>query len=103
MSAAFLLSGLLWFGAFLMLPAAGETWRDRPPTRFQGDTEAVVVFTTEGEVQSRCPTPRGKIAVGCTVAGTIYVPNACRWRDPYAVLLCHEMGHVSGWSGFHED
>lgn len=46
--------------------------------------------------------PQVDYAVGCTVGSTIYVPNPCRWRDPYATLLCHEMGHVNGWSAFHE-
>ena len=83
--------------------AGRSTWRDRPPQRFQGDASAVVVFTTEGHVQSRCPVARPAVAVGCTSGGVIYVPNPCRWRDPYAVLLCHEIGHISGWSGLHED
>jgi hypothetical protein len=83
-------------------PLAGATWRDKPPGRFQYDTAALVDFTTEGNVQSKCPMTPPKVAVGCTAGGTIYVPNPCRWKDPYAVLLCHEIGHVNGWSGLHE-
>jgi hypothetical protein len=59
-----------------------------------------VVFTTEARVQRMCPQVR--YAVGCTVGGTIYVPNPCRWGDGYATLMCHEMAHVSGWSAEHE-
>lgn len=100
LAAAVALSGLFWWWAFSYLPAGQGTWRDRPPQRFQGDTAAFVVFTTEGRVQAMCPQVR--YAVGCTVGDTIYVPNACRWRDPYAGLLCHELGHINSWSAFHE-
>ena len=86
--------------AIHFMPSAGSTWRDRPPVRYQGDGVAGVVFTTEGGVQSMCPAVG--YAIGCTVGSTIYVPNPCRWRDPYATLLCHELGHVNGWSALHE-
>jgi hypothetical protein len=46
--------------------------------------------------------PQVRYAVGCTVGGTIYVPNPCRWGDGYATLMCHELGHVNGWSAEHE-
>jgi hypothetical protein len=98
--AVFALSGVAWWGLFSLLPAGQGTWRDRPPTRYQGDAVAGVVFTTEGGVQAMCPGVR--YAVGCTVGGTIYLPNPCRWRDAYATLACHELGHVNGWSAFHE-
>jgi hypothetical protein len=98
--AAFAFSGLFWWWLFTLLPSGGSDWRDRPPTRFQGDATAGVVFTTEARVQRMCPQVRN--AVGCTVGGTIYVPNPCRWGDGYATLMCHEMAHVSGWSAAHE-
>ena len=85
--------------AVLTLP--GSTWRDRPPVRYQGDAIAGVVFTTEAHVQRMCPQVRH--AVGCTVGSAIYVPNPCRWNDPYATLLCHELGHVNGWTANHEE
>lgn len=101
-AAAFVGSGLFWWWLFSLLPQAQATWRDRPPTRYQGDNSATVVFTTEAEVQRQCPMQPPRFALGCTVGGTIYLPNPCRWRDAYATLACHELGHVSGWSAFHE-
>ena len=101
--AAFAFSGLFWLVLLLSSceqPSAGQaTWRDKPPARYQGDVTAGVVFTSEGRVQRMCP--QISYAVGCTVGGTIYVPNPCRWNDPYATLLCHEMGHVNGWPAGH--
>ena len=92
---------VLWL--IIFSPMAGATWRDKPPSRYQYDTSATVEFTTEGGVQSKCPMPHPKVAVGCTANNIIYVPNPCRWKDPYAVLLCHEVGHINGWSGLHEN
>jgi hypothetical protein len=97
---AFTVSGLIWWWVFSFLPSGGSTWRDLPPQRFQGNTAAAVVFTDERTVQRMCPHVR--MAVGCTVGRTIYVPNPCRWGDAYATLLCHELGHVNGWSTHHE-
>ena len=94
------LGALLWL-AGCDQPSGGGTWQDRPPSRFQGDAVAGVVFTTEGGVQRMCP--QVNYAVGCTVGSTIYVPNPCRWRDPYATLLCHEIGHVNSWPSNHPD
>lgn len=100
---AFIVSALLWVGLFSCGPApGGSTWRDKPPARFQGDVVAGVVFTTEAGVQRMCPLTGGQVAVGCTVGSTIYAPNPCRWSDPYAVLVCHELGHVNGWAPAHE-
>lgn len=99
--AAFIMSGVIWWFLFSLLPSGGSMWRDRPPQRFQGDTSAVVVFTNERTVQRMCPTVPG--AVGCTVGRTIYAPNPCRWGDAYATLMCHEMGHVNSWPNHHPD
>lgn len=82
----------------------GASWRDRAPVRFQQDAAAIVRFTTPAEIQQRCPFPPGSglVAVACTAGLTVYLPNPCTWSDPYAVLACHELGHVNGWSGAHE-
>ena len=98
--AAFAFSGLFWWWAFSFLPAGGSSWRDRPPARFQGNATAGVVFTNERQIQRMCPQVSG--AIGCTVGGTIYVPNPCTWGDAYATLMCHELGHVNSWSQAHE-
>lgn len=77
----------------------GPTWRDKPPARFQGNTSAAVVFTDAAMIARACPSTPNPVA--CTRGRTIYMPNACAWSDPYAVLLCHEIGHVNSWPADH--
>jgi hypothetical protein len=43
--------------------------------------------------------PRGSIA--CANEGWAIMPNPCAWRDPYAKMMCHELGHANGWAAGH--
>lgn len=75
------------------------------PGRYRGDNHAQVVFTSRQEVlDAACPPTADYTALACTVGKRrITLPNPCLWpNDPYAVLVCHELGHVNGWSAKHE-
>lgn len=80
-----------------------------PPERFRGDGAAVVFFVSD--VEAYCgPSDPGKRVIACarrTRDGTpvIVLPNPCpiaELGDPYAIVACHEAGHVSGWGANHE-
>lgn len=94
----------------VMFPTAAGTINDGlPPTRFQGDNYATVIFTTNVELY--CGTlPKPAQIIACrrqTVEGqnVIVLPNPCPLGDAewFARIACHEMGHVSGWTAEHED
>lgn len=78
------------------LPTVGET--RRPPMRMQGDARAVLEAIEPEAIESVC----GPDTLACmrdvSHSPTVVMPNPCAFPwDPYAVLLCHELGHVNGW------
>ena len=83
-------SGLISTGDYV-LSLAGEN----PPAEYQGDVRAVIEFVAADKVSDRC----GTAAMACG-GNPAVMPNPCRFNkdDPYARLLCHELGHVNGWS-----
>ena len=82
-----------------------------PPERFRGNTSAVVIFTDKagvGEICGTVPPPQQIIACAFrTKTGTpvIVMPNACKIGEVelYARIMCHEAGHIQGWTGDHEE
>lgn len=78
------------------------------PERHQGNRVAVVRFEGHEGIATQCGVakpPLVLIACAGKVKGvpTIAVPNPCLLPgDFYARLLCHELGHLNGWSGAHE-
>lgn len=93
-------------------PGAGgsEVSEGPPPARFRGDTTASsVVFTSD--VEKKCKAAGLKEIAGtktnaCSMVGgsvrAIIVSNPCKASGKYAEDLCHELGHLNGWSGKHE-
>lgn len=82
-----------------ILPLVGET--QRPPQKFQGNARAVLEVIDPDEIESACLVG-GPGALACTKLypdrPTIVMPNPCAFPfDSYAVMLCHEVGHVNGW------
>jgi hypothetical protein len=80
-----------------------------PPVRFQGSTAAVVIFTDRAGIDSACGiAPPGYRIIACTrtmnATPVVFMPNACPFGDSefYARIMCHEAGHVQGWTGMHE-
>ncbi|HVL29543.1 MAG TPA: hypothetical protein VM326_02335 [Sphingomicrobium sp.] len=77
-----------------------------PPERFQGEGWAVVITARQAGVETLC----GKAAAGRTVACAltdrriVVTPNPCLFatREWYAAILCHEIAHLNGWSGEHD-
>lgn len=94
-----------------------------PPERFRGDRRRVPVsFLTLAEIRKVC----GPDAGACVLGGEVFLPNPCEdsktaragWdndvpviesQDEYGysdlnvfqTIVCHELGHVNGWSGEH--
>lgn len=71
-----------------------------PPRRYRENNGAVVQFVSDHELAKVC----GREAVACVktvgMASVVYVLNPCRVlrRDEYSTILCHELGHVNGWT-----
>lgn len=94
-----------------VLPLVRET--SMPPVARRGDARAVVEFIDPRAVGSACVGAQVVVGtygapLGCTLMWpgrpTVVVPNPCAFPwDDYAALLCHELGHVNGWTHARED
>lgn len=76
-----------------------------PPARYRKDNAAVVYFVDDvSPLCGRASTP-GFVIVACARGNQIAMPNPCRFAasEYYARIMCHELGHVSGWPGTHGD
>lgn len=81
---------------------------DLPPARYQGDATVSVSFASTRGVNDRCAqvvgqSPPGRHWGACHLStGIIIFPNPCLYPDqPYAKLMCHELGHANGWPADH--
>lgn len=75
-----------------------------PPQRYQGDNVAVLTFSASAPADCAGGSREFGVTVeACTRGNLVTVPNPCAWpgSDPYAQLLCHELGHVNGWPSNH--
>jgi hypothetical protein len=86
--------------------AADDLAQVVPPERYQRDIGVVTIFSHQG-VRSLCTL---KNALACTKVyknGSVLlvVPNPCplAGKELYATILCHELGHLNGWSALHGD
>lgn len=93
-----LILGVVW----LAWPKTGGFSPDLPPNRYRDDIRVQVRFTESA--QAMCgiiKAPAGSIACAPVGGDLIIAPNPCAWRDPYAKLMCHEIGHANGWGAEH--
>lgn len=88
---------------------AGGTSSDAiPPERFQQTVRfTLLLVRTQDELERQCgrATKPGKIRMGCTIGNDFVVlrlPCEDAPVDYTARIVCHEAGHVAGWSGYHE-
>lgn len=90
--------------------AMGTVNSGLPPERFRGNAAALVYFTDRTGVEQLCGTaepPNIMIACKRSFAGDgviVIMPNPCLIGEAefFAKIMCHEMGHVQGWGGNHE-
>lgn len=96
--------------AAVMLAAPSEPpkWSNAiPPTRFNSEGVAVVVFLEPSAIGDACSSvgtpPPGLTIKACTLAskeGAITVmPHPIYWAhdEYYARLMAHELAHLNGW------
>lgn len=82
-----------------------------PPERFRGNNAAIVIFADRAGIDQMCGVAApGYRIVACKFdlqngAPVIVMPNPCPLgsTENYARVMCHELGHVNGWTGEHED
>ena len=93
--------GIGW-ALWAMMPVAGGFNPQLPPDRYRGDAKVQVRFTKHAEPLCRIiKAAPGSIACAPVGGDLIIAPNPCRWRDPYAKLMCHEKAHALGWGADH--
>lgn len=86
-----------------------------PPARFRAANGAPVIFTRVAHEMcapfSPWIGPNTRINA-CTIRNrvtgaviVVFLPHPCDFRSEgfFAFAACHELGHVNGWSGEHED
>ena len=91
----------------IVILAASTVSSAAPPVQYQGEASAYVHFVRN--VPATCPF---KAPEGYTVKGwhqrlngqsIIILPHPCAYpAEEFARIACHEIGHVNGWSGMHE-
>lgn len=87
----------MWACAFYALA-------DGPPRSRRADNNARAFFiASDAEREERCRqygAPAGSYA--CANPNMMILPNPCTYAgDPFAEIVCHELGHVNGWSPAH--
>lgn len=97
----------------LALPqsAVAKNSIDWAPERFRGNNVAVVIFTDRAGLDELCGVaPPPGVILACKrqlTNGTpvLILPNPNTYVGPvhYQQLVGHELGHVNGWSGEHEE
>ena len=101
------LLALLAASSFL---AAPQTFTDAaPPDRFTKNAVITLELKDQAGIDAECQwrygtPPAGMQTNGCAFDATVVAPNPCEFArsERYARLLCHELGHVNGWSSGHE-
>jgi hypothetical protein len=75
---------------------------DLPPLKYRGDISTTVAFVNDLNKACGEP-PKDKRWLGCRRGGIVYMPNPCPTGqvEEYAKIMCHEMGHVNGWTRDH--
>lgn len=73
-----------------------------PPARYQTNNIAQVVFVDRADIQRICRSSNPNV-VACASGNTIIMQNPCpsAYYSYYAQIMCHELGHVNGWPGYH--
>lgn len=78
------------------------TSENMPPEEYRGDytTLSSVLTLPETRIREICGSEHALACAGREGSfDVLYLPNPCGYpSDPYAVLLCHEMAHLQGWS-----
>lgn len=76
-----------------------------PPAIFQRDTSAIIQTVPPDEIALYCGTEAAACQTDRADHPIVVMPNPCAYvimpngqRDPYASVLCHELGHANGWS-----
>jgi hypothetical protein len=76
----------------------------KPPADKQGPAAASVFFAEQPGIDHLCGGRDKVIACAQIGGGTMALPNPCQPRfagESYAAVVCHEKGHILGWS--HEE
>lgn len=75
---------------------------DLPPKQYRGDATLKVDFTRHASTLcSIVKAEPGSIACAGIGSDWAIMPNPCGWSDPYARMMCHEIGHANGWGAEH--
>ncbi len=85
-------------------PAQAQTlWSDAiPPERYQKEAGALVFFRID--VSQLCgQSGHARPFIACQAGETIVLPMPCPYAatETYARIVCHEIGHRSGWPASH--
>jgi hypothetical protein len=62
----------------------------------KGDNAGPVVFQGPAGIAKACAE-----ALACVRNGVTHLPNPNAYKDPYAQIVAHELGHKNGWPSDH--
>jgi hypothetical protein len=80
----------------------GRVFDGPPPERFKGNNTLILTF--HSDLKEACgEPPKGKRFLGCARGNRVAMPNPCGIpNEQFARIMCHELGHVNGWTADHE-
>lgn len=103
----------IWMTLAANAPMPGTSSEAMPPARYRGPAVVTLqIVSTQAELDYICgKAPEGKRRIGCAKGSGLLEPRTVTLGEPcphgakgevYGRWLCHELGHVKGWSGQHE-
>ncbi len=75
-----------------------------PPVEYIRNRDSVIRFVEDANTITNCGVSTYGQIVACAGVNNdwIIMPNPCMFPDdPYARVLCHELGHNNGWPSDH--
>jgi hypothetical protein len=78
----------------------GASW-GLPPEEFQSTASVVLHTVPQQEIGKHCQFANACAVTGGAI-GAVVMPDPCEYietrAEVYAATLCHEIGHIAGWS-----
>ena len=91
--------------ATFLVGCATALTHTRPPAAYIGKpASATIIVDNQTQVTSMCRAMGvSGNPVACANPTVMVMPDPCEYTGVYAEMMCHEVGHVLGWSKDHTE
>lgn len=94
----------MWAKIAMLLTTLSLGVAPLPQPKYMGNKIVIVKFVDDANTKKNCGVASEGHIVACSGIGQdwMILPNACQFKDdPYARVVCHELGHSNGWPANH--